>query len=95
MTSQGFRVGGPGGHDDGQACSLGAAKQLTAKYSQVVSTLRQQLAGIRANLPIQLDTIVWFATIALVWLALTQIGLMMQGLEMMGLLFARPVGPSR
>lgn len=70
--------------------SLAGAKEVTRKYLQVVSTLNRQLGTARENLPVRVNAIAWFLTIALAWLALTQIGLLIQGLEMLGLLIVRP-----
>ncbi|PKO17826.1 MAG: hypothetical protein CVU39_04905 [Chloroflexi bacterium HGW-Chloroflexi-10] len=69
--------------------SLTNARKVTTQYQGVISTLQQQLALTRQNLPGQLEMISWFLTVALVWLGLTQIGLLMQGFEMMGLDFER------
>ncbi len=40
-------------------------------------------------MPRTLDGISTFITIALIWLALSQLGLLMQGLEMLGLNFVK------
>lgn len=66
---------------------LRQARNVTQQYLDVVSTLQQQLRDTRRRLPGDLGAVAWFITIALVWLGFTQIGLMMQGLEMMGLHF--------
>lgn len=62
--------------------SLAEARSVTRQYQGVVSTLHQQVTALRANLPGWINLASWFLTIGLVWLALTQLGLLAQGLEM-------------
>ena len=70
--------------------SLGQARQVITQYESVVATLQQQVAAARQNAPTALDRVAWFITIVLIWLGLTQIGLLLQGLEMLGFDFNRP-----
>lgn len=70
--------------------SLAQAKQATAQYMEVVETLHQKVKTAQENLPAALDRLAWFITIALAWLGLTQIGLLLQGLERLGLEFTTP-----
>jgi len=69
--------------------SLSDAKEVTDQYLTVLEDLREQVEGSKKKLPATLDAIAWFITIALVWLALTQLGLLMQGAEMLGLDFVK------
>lgn len=69
--------------------SISDAKGVTKQYLQIVSGLQQQLAIARNNWPGYMDAVAWFVTVALVWLGLTQVGLLVQGLEMMGLNLAK------
>jgi hypothetical protein len=71
--------------------STASAQGVVAQYLELIETLRAQLAQARVQLPAALDQVAWFITVAFVWLGITQIGLMMQGLEMMGLSFERKV----
>lgn len=73
--------------------SLTTAKDVISQYQTVVATLQQQLATTKASLPNYVDIMAWVFTVVLVWLGLTQVGLMMQGFEMigMGMVRERPV----
>lgn len=69
--------------------SLAQARQVTGQYTSLVETLHQKVKTSQKNTPATLDRVAWFLTIALAWLGVTQIGLMMQGLEMLGLEFTQ------
>ena len=62
---------------------------MTTQYLDVLEDLELQLDKTRENMPRTLDGISTFITIALIWLALSQLGLLMQGLEMLGLNFVK------
>jgi hypothetical protein len=67
--------------------SLSDAQGVTDEYLVILEDLDQQLDQSREKLPGTIRGIAWFLTISLVWLALTQLGLLMQALEMLGLRF--------
>ncbi len=69
--------------------SLSDAKGVTDQYLTVLEDLGEQVDNSKKKLPAALQSISWFITIALVWLALTQLGLLMQGAEMLGLNFVK------
>lgn len=69
--------------------SLNDAQGVTDQYLGVLEDLDEQVERSQKKLPATLDTIAWFITIALVWLAITQLGLLMQGAEMLGLNFVK------
>lgn len=69
--------------------SLKDARGVTTQYLDVLEDLELQLDKTRQNLPRTLDGISAFITIALIWLAISQLGLLMQGLEMLGLDFVK------
>ena len=73
--------------------SLAIAKDVTTQYQDVVATLQEKVSRTRQDLPVTLALIAIIFTVGFVWLGLTQIGLMMQGLEMMGVKFGKPVKP--
>ncbi len=73
--------------------SLAIAKDVTTQYQDVVTTLQEKVSRTRQDLPVTLALIAIIFTVGFVWLGLTQIGLMMQGLEMMGVKFGKPVKP--
>ena len=62
--------------------SLSDARTVITQYQGVISTLHQQITTLRSNLPTWMNMATWFITVGLVWLALTQLGLLAQGLEM-------------
>jgi uncharacterized protein YoxC len=64
--------------------SLDTAKKVTTQYQDMVASLQEKVTQTRENLPVTLALVGSILTILFVWLGLTQIGLMMQGLEMMG-----------
>lgn len=69
--------------------SLSDAQGVTGQYLNILEDLSARVETSREKLPATLDTIAWFLTIALIWLAITQIGLLMQGAEMLGLNFVK------
>jgi peptidoglycan hydrolase CwlO-like protein len=66
--------------------SLTGARAVITQYQGVVSSLQEQINNLQTNLPTWMNMATWFITIGLVWLGLTQLGLLAQGLEMV----ARP-----
>lgn len=71
--------------------SLSDARGVTAQYLSILEELENQVERSKQKLPVTLDAIAWFITVALVWLALTQLGLLMQGAEMLGLNFVKEI----
>lgn len=70
--------------------SLAQAKQVTTQYIQIVADLRQKVNTTQESLPAALNRLSGFFTIVLLWLGLTQIGLLLQGLELLGLKLGNP-----
>lgn len=64
--------------------SIAEAQDVTVAYQVVLETLDRQVETSRKQLPDTLDRLAWFITAALGWLALAQLGLLMQGVEMLG-----------
>lgn len=64
--------------------SLTRARQVITEYEDVVNTLHQKVKTSQSSLPNALDRTAWFISLALGWLGLTQIGLLFQGLELLG-----------
>ena len=62
--------------------SLTEARQVISQYQTVTSTLTDQLEAVQQNIGNMMVMLAWIITIILIWLALTQIGLLMQGWEM-------------
>jgi len=65
--------------------SLTQTKDVITQYKTVVDTLQKQVDGITGNLGQYLNIAAWVFSVMLGWLALTQVGLLFQGLEMVGL----------
>jgi hypothetical protein len=62
--------------------SLSEAGTVIDQYQEVVSSLQQQITSLQENLPTWINLATWFITVGLIWLGLTQLGLLFQGLEM-------------
>jgi methyl-accepting chemotaxis protein len=69
-------------HIDDINTSVADARTVIHQYKGVVSTLQEQITSLQTNLPTWLNTAAWFITVGLVWLGLTQLGLLAQGFEM-------------
>ncbi len=73
--------------------SISDAKGITDQYLVILEDLNLQLDQTKDKLPRTIRGVAWFITIALIWLALTQLGLLMQALEMLGLRFPQEKAP--
>jgi hypothetical protein len=71
--------------------SLVTAKQAVTQYQGVVAALKAQISQVKASLPVAFDAVAWGLTAFLIWLAVTQLGLLTQGIE----LWSEAVRPSR
>ncbi len=63
--------------------SLEESKGVIEQYLETVATIQENLARLQENIPTWVDSVAWGATIFLVWMALAQIGLFTQGLELL------------
>lgn len=66
------------------APSLADAKGVVGRYQGVVASLRADVGSLRAGLPGWLNLTGWGMALLFVWLGIAQIGLLSQGLEMVG-----------
>jgi methyl-accepting chemotaxis protein len=64
--------------------TLNDTKQVLAQYQSVLSTLEGQVSVAQDNIGNVLNIVGWVVTVFLIWLGLAQIGLLTQGLEMVG-----------
>lgn len=64
--------------------SLTEARTVVAQYQGVVDEVHVQVLELQTNLPKWMGALTWFVTLVLLWLAVTQVGLLMQGMEMLG-----------
>lgn len=62
--------------------SVGDAQLVVGQYQTLVSDLRREVARVRLAAPRWLNAASWGVTLALIWLALAQIGLLTQGWEL-------------
>lgn len=64
--------------------SLQQARDVMAEYSRTVTALHTRVQTAQTELPAALDRLAWFLTVLLAWLGFTQIGLLLQGLQLLG-----------
>lgn len=64
--------------------SLQQAKNVITEYARTVTALHDRVKTARTELPAALDRIAWFVSMLLTWLGFTQIGLLLQGLQLLG-----------
>lgn len=64
--------------------SLDNAQTVISQYRVTVSDLHEQVNNTTTQIPTFINTAAWVLTFFFGWLALTQIGLLFQGLEMLG-----------
>ena len=64
--------------------TLDGTKKVLGQYQTVLTTLEGQISVAQDNLENFLNIGAWVVTIFLIWLGLAQIGLLTQGLEMVG-----------
>jgi hypothetical protein len=59
------------------------ARQVIIQYQQENEILLAQVDAARKGLPTWINNLAWFLSIALIWLFITQIGLLLKGWEML------------
>jgi len=64
--------------------NLADAREVLAQYQAILATLGGQIDAALAILPRLMNLMAWLLTVIFVWLGLTQVGLLYQGLEMVG-----------
>lgn len=64
--------------------SLENAQEVIAQYRLTISDLQEQVNRATARIPTLIDVAAWVLTFVFTWLALSQIGLLFQGMEMLG-----------
>jgi hypothetical protein len=62
---------------------LAQARQVMAQYLQIVGEVTGALTNLRQNLPAWVNLAAWGATVLLVWLIITQLAVLIQGLDML------------
>lgn len=64
--------------------SLRDAQGVVSRYQSVVASLQADMRTLRGELPDWLNRVAWGIALILIWLGVAQIGLLSQGLEMLG-----------
>lgn len=65
--------------------SLDTAGEVLDQYKGVVDLVQTQVGTVKTSLPQLMNIMAWMFTVVLAWLGLTQVGLLMQGFEMLGM----------
>lgn len=63
--------------------SITSARLVVNQYKLTVTDLQEQVDRLQERLPVWMDMLALFLSFGFVWLAITQVGLFMQGLAMM------------
>jgi len=63
--------------------STGEARQVIDDYQTLLDSLQIRIADMQSQLPGQVELAGWIAVIFLLWLALAQLGLLTQGLDLL------------
>mgnify|MGYP000053029214 CR=1 FL=1 len=64
--------------------SLRDAQGVVSRYQGVVASLQADMHTLRGELPSGLNLVAWGIALILIWLGVAQVGLLSQGLEMLG-----------
>jgi hypothetical protein len=64
--------------------SLRDAQGVVSRYQGVVASLQADMRTLRGELPSGLNLVAWGIALILIWLGVAQVGLLSQGLEMLG-----------
>jgi methyl-accepting chemotaxis protein len=71
--------------------SLLDAQGVVASYQNVVSDLQERTASLSTNVPRWINSLAWFITFLLILIAIAQLGLLVQGLELIKQQGSNPV----
>ena len=63
--------------------SLSDAKVVVIEYQDVVSEIQTRVDRLETSIPRRINTLAWFLTFFLIWLAITQFGLLAQGIRLL------------
>jgi uncharacterized coiled-coil protein SlyX len=62
--------------------TLSSAQLVVTQYQKIVMNLQERLANFETKLPKWLNVAAWTITIFLIWLGIIQLGLFMQGIDL-------------
>jgi len=68
----------------GISASLEDAHSVVDAYQQLVNDLGDRVKNVRPKVPGWLNSLAWFITLAFLWLGIAQFGLLLQGLQLLG-----------
>lgn len=63
--------------------SLTNAEIIVVEYQKVVSELQDRTSNLENDIPQRINNLVWWLTIILIWLAITQLGVLLQGITLL------------
>ena len=63
--------------------SLADAKEVVSQYQEIVTKLQGTVETAQKQLSLWLNGLVWISTLLLVWLGVMQVGLLLQGLDIL------------
>jgi len=63
--------------------SVSSAKEVTVKYQQMINDISERLKALRDKTPRGLNLLAWGLSIFLAWFGLSQLGLFVQGINLM------------
>ncbi len=66
--------------------SLYIGQTVISQYQEIVANLLERVSHTQSSLPEWINILSWSITIFLTWVGITQLGLLLQGLEMAGLI---------
>jgi len=69
----------------GISTSLDDAQGVIQQYQQLVNDLESRLENTRPKVPGWINNLAWVITLAFLWLGIAQFGLLLQGLQLMGI----------
>lgn len=62
--------------------SLKESQRVIKDYQTLVSSLEERVQKVEQSLPVRITIAAWILTLILVWVAITQFGLLLQGIEL-------------
>lgn len=63
--------------------SLTNAETIVVEYQEVVSELQDRTSNLENVIPQRINNLVWWLTVILIWLAITQLGMLLQGIMLL------------
>lgn len=63
--------------------SLTNAETIVVEYQQVVSEVQERVSSLENDIPRRINNLAWWLTFILIWLAITQLGVLLQGVSLL------------